>query len=78
MRHIYWGLVLTISGIYSFVILSLVTFYELLVENYPFMNAMRYYIALFYITRFAMFFSLPLATAIEALRSLNRIMRVKA
>jgi len=78
MRPIYWGLVLTFAGIGSLALLGLVAVYERLVETFQpiIINGMgyeivtrpmpAYYIALIYVARFAMLFSLPLASAIEA------------
>ena len=84
MRPIYWGLVLTFAGIGSLALLDLIAVYEHLVETFqPFiLNGMgyeivtrpmpAYYIALIYVARFAMLFSLPLATAIEARHYLRK------
>ena len=82
MRPIYWGLVLTIAGIWSLALLGLVASYEHFIEILPpniIINTMGYplepmpifYIALMYIARFMKFFSLPFAIAIEARRLLK-------
>jgi len=80
MRPIYWGLVLTFAGVFSLALLDLVVSYEHFVETFqPIINLSGYelkpmppfYIALMYIARFTIFFSLPLATAIEARRLLK-------
>jgi len=82
IRPIYWGLVLTIVGICSLALLDLVADLENFVENPPPPDMLSmgygsmipmpsYYIALIYIARFVMFFSLPFATAIEARRLLK-------
>jgi len=79
MRPIAWGLVLTFGGIFSSVLLGLV--YDIVfLEKYPYdgivdtsgnsyyVNVPPFYNAMYNIARFAMFFSLPLAMVIEALK----------
>lgn len=96
MRSIYWGLILTIAGICSYILLSLVAsqIYPAQIQGYAkvyradedltefgiirgiiylgyHVSIPPFYIALMYIAKFVMFFSLPFATAIETRRLLK-------
>lgn len=70
MRPLHWGMVFTLVGIYSYIILSLVARFFWTSEMYGF-QIVTMPTALTYITMFTISFSLPLAIAIEAYRYLK-------
>jgi hypothetical protein len=80
LRPIYWGLAFTLAGVFSSTTHQMITGYEhmstsfkpmtfnVAIVFYHYGTAFTLYVALACIAHVAMFFSLPSAIAIEALR----------
>jgi hypothetical protein len=89
LRPLYWGLIFTLAGVFSSIILQIITGCEHMPTTFKPMilnvakvllhygKIFTIYVALSCIARFMMFFSLPLAISIEAWRSRVRLNMIK-